>query len=68
VARASSLSPRSETAPRDRAAIELAVDAFYFSHDEWPKGKQFVIGHALLTSMFLFLTITFWSVVVRTYL
>jgi hypothetical protein len=48
----------------DRAAMGLAlfigiywtarigVDAFYFSHDDWPKGRQFVIGHILLTCLF----------------
>ena len=48
----------------DRAALALAlfigiywtsrilVDVFYFSHEDWPKGKQFVVGHALLTSLF----------------
>ena len=48
----------------DRAALGLAcfigsywtarilVDAFYFSHEDWPQGKQFVIGHVLLTGLF----------------
>ena len=48
----------------DRAALGLAcfigvywtarilVDAIYFSHADWPKGTQFVVGHALLTSLF----------------
>ena len=64
----------------DRAAIGLAafiavywtarigVDAFYFSHKDWPSGKQFVIGHALLTSLFVFLAVTYWITVLRTYL
>lgn len=54
----------------DRAALGLAcfvglfwttrilVDAFYFSHEDWPKGKEFVIGHVLLTSLFLALAAT----------
>ena len=49
----------------DRAAVGLAgfiggywtirilVDAFYFAHADWPKGKRFVIGHFLLTSLFV---------------
>ena len=49
----------------DRAALGLAcfigiywttrilVDALYFSHADWPKGTAFVVGHALLTSLFL---------------
>jgi alginate O-acetyltransferase complex protein AlgI len=48
----------------DRAALGLAcfvglywtsrvlVDAFYFSHTDWPKGHTFVVGHILLTSLF----------------
>jgi hypothetical protein len=57
----------------DRAAMGLAcfigsywtarilVDAFYFSHADWPKGKEFVIGHALLTCLFVALASTYWS-------
>jgi hypothetical protein len=60
----------------DRAAMGLAcfigsywtarilVDAFYFSHDDWPKGRQFVIGHLLLTSLFAFLACSYWAVFV----
>jgi hypothetical protein len=48
----------------DRAALGLAcfigiywmarilVDALYFSHTDWPKGRMFVIGHTLLTLLF----------------
>jgi hypothetical protein len=48
----------------DRAALGLAcfigiywttriiVDALYFSHEDWPKGKGFVLGHTLLTLLF----------------
>ena len=48
----------------DRAALGLAsfiglywtarilVDAFYFSHADWPDGPTFVLGHILLTSLF----------------
>ena len=51
----------------ERAALGLAafiglywttrilVDAFYFSHEDWPKGRMFVIGHTLLTTLFVFL-------------
>ena len=51
----------------DRAALGLVcfigiywtarilVDALYFSQADWPKGNQFVAGHILLTSLFLFL-------------
>jgi hypothetical protein len=55
----------------DRAALGLAafigiywtarigVDAFYFSHSDWPKGKVFVAGHVLLTSLFSFLVVSY---------
>src|SRR5260370_16603659 len=48
----------------DRAALSLAlfigmywtvrilVDAFYFSHEDWPQGRRFLLGHVFLTSFF----------------
>ncbi len=60
----------------DRAAMGLAcfigsywtarilVDAFYFSSADWPKGKQFVIGHVLLTSLFVALASSYWALFV----
>jgi hypothetical protein len=60
----------------DRAALALAafmaiywtarilVDAFYFSSKDWPKGKQFVIGHILLTSLFVSLAASYWGLIV----
>jgi RsiW-degrading membrane proteinase PrsW (M82 family) len=60
----------------DRAAVGLAafvgiywtsrilVDAFYFSHADWPQGKQFVVGHILLTSLFCFLAASCLGLVV----
>jgi len=57
----------------DRAAMGLAcfigtywtarilVDAFYFSHEDWPQGKQFVVGHFLLTCLFLALASSYWG-------
>ena len=59
----------------DRAAMGLAtfigaywtarilVDAIYFSHDDWPKGQMFVVGHAMLTSLFVFLAASYLGVV-----
>ena len=59
----------------DRAALGLAcfigiywtsrilVDAFYFSHADWPKGMAFVVGHALLTCLFSALAISYLSLV-----
>jgi hypothetical protein len=55
----------------DRAALGLAcfiglywtarilVDAFYFSHDDWPKGAIFVVGHTLLTLLFISLAASY---------
>ncbi len=60
----------------DRAALGLAcfigtywtarilVDAFYFSHGDWPQGRQFVIGHILLTSLFMALATSYWGMFV----
>jgi hypothetical protein len=60
----------------DRSAMGLAcfigsywtarilVDAFYFSSADWPKGKQFVIGHILLTSLFVALAASYWGLFV----
>jgi alginate O-acetyltransferase complex protein AlgI len=57
----------------DRAAMGLAcfigiywtarilVDAFYFSHEDWPQGKQFVVGHILLTCLFTTLAASYWG-------
>jgi|HubBroStandDraft_6_1064221.scaffolds.fasta_scaffold293089_2 hypothetical protein len=60
----------------DRAAMGLAgfigtywtarilVDALYFSHEDWPKGKQFVVGHFLLTCLFAALASSYWGLLV----
>lgn len=57
----------------DRSALGLAafmgsywtarvlVDAFYFSHADWPKGPQFVVGHILLTTLFCSLAASYWA-------
>ena len=59
----------------DRAALGLAafigiywtarilVDALYFSHEDWPKGRQFVVGHSLLTMLFGTLAATYLGLV-----
>jgi Membrane bound O-acyl transferase family len=41
----------------------LVVDWFYFHHSDWPKGPEFVIGHACLNTLFLFLASVYSSVV-----
>ena len=57
----------------DRAALGLVcyiavfwtarmlVDAFYYAHEDWPKGRQFVIGHFLLTSLFVAQAGAYWG-------
>ena len=42
-------------------SARIVVDAFYFSSADWPKGKQFVIGHVLLTSWFVALACDYWA-------
>ncbi|MCU1295917.1 MAG: hypothetical protein JWO91_195 [Acidobacteriaceae bacterium] len=37
----------------------ILVDALYFSHSDWPKGKVFVVGHTLLTSLFFTLAASY---------
>ena len=61
----------------DRAAVGLAafiavfwstrvaIDFFVYDHADWPPGKQFVIGHILLTGLFIALAVAYWGVVVR---
>ncbi len=70
------LALHSELLRGDRAAMGLAgfvgtywtarilVDAFYFSHRDWPKGKQFVVGHFLLTCLFAALASSYWGLFV----
>jgi hypothetical protein len=60
----------------DRAAMALAcfiaiywtsrilVDALYFKHEDWPQGRHFVIGHTLLTSLFVTLAASYWGLFV----
>ena len=71
---AMSLTLHEEMLRGDRAALVLAsfigfywllrifVDFAYYSHGDWPSGKLFRIGHALLTSLFVFLSSSYLSV------
>ncbi len=66
----------SELLRGDRAALGLAgfigtyrtarvvVDAFYFSHTDWPIGRQFAVGHILLTSLFSLLATTYLGLLI----
>jgi alginate O-acetyltransferase complex protein AlgI len=77
------LSLHQELLRGDRAALALAlfigtfwtsrilVDAFYFSHQDWPAGKGFVIGHIMLTGLFTalatsYLALWVWHVWLKT--
>lgn len=42
----------------------ILVDSFYFSHGDWPKGREFVVGHFLLTSLFVALACSYWGLFV----
>jgi alginate O-acetyltransferase complex protein AlgI len=44
--------------------LRIGLDAFYYRHEDWPRGAQFVIGHALLTSLFAFLTLSYGGLLV----
>ncbi len=38
----------------------LVVDAIVFEHSDWPEGPDMVVGHTMLTSLFIFLATTCW--------
>ena len=40
----------------------IGVDALYYDHRDWPVGRQFVVGHFLLTGLFCALAVTYWAV------
>lgn len=42
----------------------IFVDVFYFAHEDWPKGRQFVIGHILLTCLFTALAGTYCALLI----
>jgi alginate O-acetyltransferase complex protein AlgI len=41
----------------------IAVDAFVFSHADWPRGRGMVVGHVLLTALFVALAATYGALV-----
>jgi alginate O-acetyltransferase complex protein AlgI len=45
-------------------SVRLVVDFGYFKHDDWPRGDQFIIGHACLSALFLFLAVVHWGLVI----
>ena len=42
----------------------IGVDFLYYEHKDWPVGKQFVVGHILLTALFFALAVTYWAVLI----
>lgn len=42
----------------------IVVDFLYFSHEDWPSGTKYVVGHAMLTSLFLLLVAIYAGTVV----
>lgn len=66
---------RDEMVRGDRAAVALAgfiglwwaarigVDAAVFEHRDWPEGPEFVVGHALLTTLFVALAAVYVGLV-----
>ncbi|MGA8433024.1 MAG: hypothetical protein WB729_24595 [Candidatus Sulfotelmatobacter sp.] len=42
----------------------IIVDAFYFSHTDWPEGQMLVIGHVLLVCLFVVLASSYWALFV----
>lgn len=52
-------------------AVRILVDAIYFSHSDWPKGRAFIVGHVLLTVLFSWLAVSYvalflWHVLLKT--
>lgn len=44
--------------------LRLAIDAFWYSHEDWPRGRVFAIGHALLIVAFVGMAGTYVAVLV----
>jgi alginate O-acetyltransferase complex protein AlgI len=44
--------------------LRLAIDAFWYSHEDWPRGSVFAIGHALLVVAFVGMAGTYVAVLV----
>lgn len=45
-------------------SARIAIDAAYFDHRDWPKGRAFLFGHALLTTTFIAMAATYLGLVV----
>jgi len=44
--------------------LRLIVDNFVLTHEDWPQGSEFEIGHALLTTVFSVLTLGYGGFIV----
>jgi hypothetical protein len=42
----------------------IIVDFTYYEHKDWPRGRGFVVGHTLLTLLFVFLAATYAGLVI----
>ena len=42
-------------------SARIAVDFTYYKHDDWPRGRTYVVGHALLNLLFVFLAATYFA-------
>ena len=45
-------------------ASRIAVDFLYYDHSDWPQGKGLIVGHILLTLLFMYLAVTNLGLVV----
>jgi alginate O-acetyltransferase complex protein AlgI len=48
--------------------LRILVDFVYFEHSDWPTGVQFVVGHFLLTTLFMALASTYWAVLIWSFI
>ncbi len=44
--------------------LRILVDLLYFKHADWPVGRQFIVGHFLLTALFAALALTYWGLLI----
>lgn len=48
--------------------LRVVVDFTYYKHAHWPKGRVFMVGHVLLTLLFVFLSLTYLGIAVQHWL
>lgn len=46
-------------------SVRVAVDALYYDHSDWPEGLQFIVGHFMLTALFVAMAGTYLTLVGR---